>query len=240
MATSKKGPAKKHPTSRKSQTTTEKERPTSRKTQGKTRRPRSRAKAAESAGRDKAPLPVSLEEGVLIAKNPELFRHGLEALCSRLADTAVGQKDVRSVSVCLESGTCRLEFERKANDSEVANRFAEAIRTAASEWSKEGRPSANGGSWSSLMEFAVDGHASRWEMARPDQHELRLRNPVICKDRGLARRVARGLAHAPGVAACRATWWERELEVRFDPDKTSADQVVSAAEAAFRRALGRR
>src|SRR5262249_7995528 len=195
-------------------------------------------KAAETLGHDQAPRPASIEDGVLLARKPELFRHGHEAFCHRLADTVVGQDDVRSVMICLESGTCRVEFgPGKAIDSENAGHFAEAVRTAASAWSDDGNPSANGRAWVVLTEFSADGVASRWETVRQDHHEILLRNPVLCKDSALARRVARGLADAPGVSSCRATWWGRELDVRFDPGATSAGPVGSAAETAFRPAL---
>jgi uncharacterized membrane protein YbaN (DUF454 family) len=193
--------------------------------------------AAEARGRDEGEASVSERDGAVVMREPRLFRPGREAFCRRLADAAAGQKDVRSVHVCLASGTCRLEFEAgRATASEMAGRFAAAVHQAIPEGPGGSGPARRPG-WVALTVFPSGDSASVWETAREARGELRLRNPILRKDLGLARRVARDLSGAPGVASCRATLWGRDLEVRFDPDVTSTGPVVAAAEAAFRKIL---
>ena len=59
----------------------------------------------------------------------------------------------------------------------------------------------------------------------------------MARDRGLAEQVARELAHTPGVVSCRVTFWRRELDIRFDPERVTTIAAMSAAEGAYRKAL---
>ena len=186
---------------------------------------------------DEVRVSVSERDGVLVALEPQLFRPGREAFCRRLANAVGRQKDVRSVQACLTSGSCRIEFAAgQVGAAEMAGRFAEAVRAAISEGAVDGKPAGDRG-WATLTVFPADGAVSCWETTRQGRGDLRLRNPILRKDQALTRRVARELSGAPGVASCRATFWGRDLEIRFDPDVTSSDLVVSAAEDAFRRIL---
>jgi uncharacterized membrane protein YbaN (DUF454 family) len=198
-----------------------------------------RRKTTQAAGNADGEGRVSLceQEGVLVLREPELCRPGHEAFCRRLANAAGRQKDIRAVRICLASGTCRLEFAAgQVSAAEMANRFAEAVREAISAGMEGGGPGRDHG-WTALTVFPAGEAGSTWETTREGQGELRLRSPILDKDLGLARRVARELSGAPGVASCRATLWSRDLEIRFDPGVTSAGIVVSAAEDAFRRVL---
>src|SRR5690348_15714272 len=99
-----------------------------------TRKPRTVKKPRKTAtprgeGDDRASF--SEQDGVFVAREPELFRPGREAFCRRLANAAARREDVRSVRVCLASGTFRIEFEAgRATASEMASRFADAVREA--------------------------------------------------------------------------------------------------------------
>jgi uncharacterized membrane protein YbaN (DUF454 family) len=117
----------------------------------------------------------------------------------------------------------------------MAARFADAVRdaVAAGSFAAERR----GQSWTALTVFAAEGTASSWETIREGRGDLRLRNPILHKDMNLAQRVARELSEASGVMSSRATLWARDLEIRFDPDATSAVTLARAAEDAFERAL---
>lgn len=179
----------------------------------------------------------SEQDGILTAYEPELFRPGNEALCCRLAHAAARQADVRSVHVCLSSATCRMEFPSgEASDSEMAERFAAAVRAAVSEAPADPRRGFERG-WTALTLFPHDDTVSTWETIREGNGALILRNGILNKDSGLARHVARELAHASGIASCRVTLWARDLSVTFDPEATSPARVILAAEDAFRRTL---
>lgn len=180
----------------------------------------------------------SEEEGFLDVRDPGLFRPGREEFCRRLADAAAGQEGVRSVRVCLTSGSCRVEFKAgRVGPSEMAGRFEEAVRTAIARDQVAGSPDHRQPDWTSLMVFSPEEGGSTWETTREGQGSLRLRHRALLDKRGLARQVARGLADVPGIDLSRATIWGRDLEVRFDPERVTPVAVLLAAEGAYRRAI---
>jgi hypothetical protein len=180
---------------------------------------------------------ISEQDGVLAVRDPGLFRAGREGFCRRLANAAATREDVRSVHVCLASGTCRVEFAAGQVDAAgMADRFAESAREAVST-GREDATSARGREWTALAVFPAGEATSSWETIREGQGDVQLRNPILRKDAGLARRVARELSDSPGIESCRATPWGRDLEIRFDPGVTSSVALASAAEDALRRAL---
>lgn len=180
---------------------------------------------------------ISEHDGLLIAREPELFGPGREAFCRRLANAAVHQADVRSVRVCLASATCRLEFAAgQVSAADMANRFAASVHAAIP--NGEGSPQAGDpGGWTAMTLFRNGEAVSTWETTREGEGELRLRNPILHRDLGLARRVAQDLTGAAGIESARATFWTRDLEIQFDPATTSSIPVVSAAEDAFQHVL---
>ena len=201
----------------------------------KTEKKRKPARPTMGGGEDR--VSISEQDGVLVARDPDLFRPGHEKFSRRLAHAAATRKDVRSVRVCLASGTCRLEFAAgQVNASEMANRFAESVREAVAP-DRENATMAREHEWTALALFPAGEATSIWETIREGRGDLRLRNPILRKDLGLARRVARELSGAPGIHSCRARLWERDLEIRFDPEVTSASVLIPAVEDAFRRTL---
>ncbi len=206
-----------------------------RKRRGKTEGEPTPAPSASGRGDDR--VSISEQDGLLVVRNPDLFRPGHETFCRRLADAAVAREGVRAVHVCLASGTCRLEFAAgRVSAAEMAARFAESVREAIAAGKGETAP-ARGHPWTALTLFPAGDVTSRWETVREGPGVLRLRNPILREDSGLARRVAREFSGPPGLDSCRATFWGRDLEVRFDPDSTSGAALVSAAEGAYRRTL---
>ena len=201
----------------------------------KTARKPKPAPPAAGSGEDR--VSINEQDGVLAVRDPDLFRPGQEAFCRRLATAAATRKDVRAVHIGLASGTCRLEFAAGlVGAAEMAKRFAESVHEAISPGTRDAGPSREH-DWTALAVFPAGDVASTWETIRAGHGELLLRNPILRKDMGLARRVARALSGAPGIDACRATLWGRDLEIRLHPEMTSAEDLVSAAEDALRRTL---
>lgn len=196
-------------------------------------KPRAPVESGEGEGR----TPFAVADGVFSAHEPELFRPDCEALCCRLANAAARQPDVRAVHISLGSGTCRIEFDpERANAAQMAECFTRAVRAAVAEEPADARRGFERG-WTALSVFPHGKTVSTWETIREGEGEVRLRNRIVNKDSGLARRVAHELAHAPGVNSCRTAFWTRELDVRFDPATTSPGRLVAAAEEAFQQTL---
>jgi uncharacterized membrane protein YbaN (DUF454 family) len=179
-------------------------------------------------------------EGLLILRKPELFRPGREAFCRRLAEAAMRRGGVRSVRVCLASGTCRLQFPAgRASAPEMAGHFATAVDEALAAEAQDGVRPEGGRGWFALMAFAAAAGdpVSLWEASTERDGGLRLDNPRLRERPGLARRAAGELSAAAGVRSCRAAVWGGGLKVQFDPDVTDAGLVGWAAEDALRRAV---
>jgi uncharacterized membrane protein YbaN (DUF454 family) len=69
--------------------------------------------------------------GVVEIHDPRLLRHGREAFCRALVETAVARCGANRAEVCLGSSTCRMEFGPGRFDrSELASRTAAAVRMA--------------------------------------------------------------------------------------------------------------
>jgi hypothetical protein len=95
--------------------------------------------------------------GVLLLRNPELFRPGREEFCRRLADAAVRQEEVRTVRISLASGTCRIAFEPgRVDEAGMADRFTRAVRSAVDQGTRDGRSDGADAGWTSLVMFATD------------------------------------------------------------------------------------
>ncbi len=184
--------------------------------------------------------PVSFleDDGVLLLHNPELFRPGREAFCRRLADALVRQEGVRSVRISQESGTCRIDFEPgRVDEAGMAERFARAVRSAIDQETHDGRADGSAAGWTTLAVFSTGDGRSVWEVLDEGPGSIRLRNPLLRRDRSLARRVARTIRDLPGITASRATFWSHDLDLRFDPTVSNADAVIGAAEGTMRRIL---
>lgn len=189
---------------------------------------------------DEAGPPVSLSEddGVLLLRNPGLFRPGQEAFCRRLAEAAVGQEEVRSVQISLGSGTCRVDFEPgRVDAAEMADHFAAAVQAAIEPGPRGATADGEAGGWTTLVMFPAAEAPSAWEVVREARGSLRMRDRRPGHDRGSPRRIARAVADLPGVSSSRVTFWGRDLDVRYDPALIGPTTIVAAAERALRAGL---
>jgi hypothetical protein len=99
------------------------------------------------------------QAGLIEIHDPRLLRPGHESFCRALVRTAVACFEASRAEVCMQSSTCRLEFEPGRFDrTELARRVAESVRAAT--------PAARGGptkrhgagpAWTTLTAFATDG-----------------------------------------------------------------------------------
>jgi uncharacterized membrane protein YbaN (DUF454 family) len=200
------------------------------------RKPRVADQPVEAGDRGRSAT-FSEEDGILVVRDPSLFRSGREGFCRRLA-VAAGRVGVRSAQVSLASATCRLEFEAGRTDaSEMARCFVAALRATIDGIATTGPPSRRDHGWTSLAVFHDGEHTSTWEVVRERPGALRLRHPSLLQDRDLARRIAAELSEVPGIESSRATLLGGDLDVRFDPGRSSPISALSAAEATSRRAL---
>jgi uncharacterized membrane protein YbaN (DUF454 family) len=177
----------------------------------------------------------SERDGVLVVHDLELFRPGFEAFCRRLANAAARLGGVRSATICLTSGTCRLEFDGgRFTAAEMAEWFAEAVRNAV-----EAGPGAEAGrgGWTSLVTFSTEQGGATWETTRQGRGLMTLYQQSLAGDRGLARRDANELAGATGVKSCRVGLLSRDLELRFESDQVHPSAAYSLANAAYLRAI---
>jgi uncharacterized membrane protein YbaN (DUF454 family) len=175
-------------------------------------------------------------EGFLDVSDRSLFRPGFEGFCRRLAESAVGLGGVRSAFVCLASGTCRLAFDGgRFSPSEMAEWFAEAVRTAVQPRAEAEVPEPSG--WVSLLVFSRDEGGATWESTLEDRGRFRLRHQGLIGHRKLAHQVANELAQTPGVDSCRVAFWADELVVRFDRKGVCSSEALAIADRSCRRVL---
>jgi uncharacterized membrane protein YbaN (DUF454 family) len=174
-------------------------------------------------------------DGVLVVRDRELFRPGLEEFCRRLADSAAGLGGVRSASISLASGTCRLEFDAgQFAAPEMAEWFAEAVRKTVDQG--PGTEAGRGG-WISLTRFSAEDGGATWETTREVRGSFRVRHQGLASDRGLARRVASELADVTGVESCRVGLLRRDLDLKFNLEQVGSAEALSLANAAYLRTL---
>lgn len=182
---------------------------------------------------------ISLREddGVLTLRDPELFGPGREGFCRRLADAAIRQ-GARAVRISLGSGTCQIDFEPgQINPAAIAERVAEAVRSAIEPADHDGRADGSFAGWTSLVVFAKGQGKSAWEVVREERGSIRLRHRLLRRDGKIARRVARSLADQPGIESARSTFWSHDLEIQYDPERTNAFAIVGAADEVLGRIL---
>jgi len=169
--------------------------------------------------------------------DPRLFASESEAFCRALVESAVMSCGFRQAEISLSAAACRLEFDPGCLDrAQVAERAASAIRSAtrALRRSAEG-PLRAAPDWTSLTAFAT-GKSSRpslWETRAVEAGRLRLRHRALWR-RSLAERAAILLRAWPGVEDCRRIPGSAEVEIQFDIEVLSPEDVVLASEAALR------
>jgi hypothetical protein len=107
----------------------------------------------------------SEEQGVMTVRDRRLIRRGQEAFCRRLIVAAARQADVRSAQISLESSTCRVEFASgRLTASQMADRFAKAVREAVDGSPDDGRDGRGDVRWGALAAFPAGDAASLWEI----------------------------------------------------------------------------
>jgi uncharacterized membrane protein YbaN (DUF454 family) len=99
--------------------------------------------------------------GVIEIHDPRLLRADREAFCRAMVQAAVERFGATRAEVCVQSSTCRLEFEPgKFNQSELAHWVAEAVRAAIPALrSSSGTHDGSVAGGSILTAAAVDGHS---------------------------------------------------------------------------------
>lgn len=197
------------------------------------------AKTADGEeGVDAEPIRFSRDDGMLLLRNPDLFRYGRERFCNRLAQAAARQQHVRAVEISLPSPTCRIDFEPgRVDATAMANRFAEAVRSAIKPDAEDAPAEPRAAGWTTLLLFPSSEGRSAWEVWSLDAGSIRLRNRLLRNDSTLAKRVAGAVFALPGVISSGDTFWRHDLNVRFDPDRLSPEAIVGAAEQMLRQAL---
>lgn len=168
-----------------------------------------------------------------------LFAPGRQAFCRALLEAAVKHGAFTRGEICLETATCRLEFDPKRLDRvEVSAHASAAIRAAIPLLEASGRDLWRGAPpCASFSAFAgaEDARSSIWETRACSPTRLRLRNQgSFSHDTAIG---AAGLLRTwPGVVAsnCVPAMAAYELDVEFDPDFLTTADVVLAAEAALR------
>lgn len=184
--------------------------------------------------------PVSFDEddGVLLLRNPGLFRPGQEAFCRRLADAMIRQDEARAVRISLAEETCRIDFEPgRVDEAAMADRFAQAVRSAIDPEASDGQADGAGAGWTGLMMFPTGEGRSAWEIVREEPGSVRLRHRLLQRDSALAKRLSRAIGRMPGVTESRATFWSHDLDVHFDPARCEPAAIGWAAEESMRAIL---
>jgi hypothetical protein len=181
-------------------------------------------------------IQFSEEHGIVVVRDPRLFRRGHEAFCRRLVESAARQPGIRSASVALGSATCRVEFDTGWRSAEcMARRFAEIMNEAITELGCNKGPDEEAIDWAMVSAFPAGELVSCWQAVHESPDRLRLHNKVLRLDSSIARRVARALREVPGIVACRVASFGRDLTIAFDPSQRAALAVVDAAETCLRR-----
>ena len=105
----------------------------------------------------------SEQHGELVVRD-HAFSGADKSICRRLAIAAVGQGNVRSVQISLDSGACRMEFTAKRmSESQMAETFARAVKEATSGSSDESQADHHGLEWGTLAAFPAGETVSLWE-----------------------------------------------------------------------------
>jgi uncharacterized membrane protein YbaN (DUF454 family) len=181
-------------------------------------------------------IQFSKEHGIIEVRDRRLFRRGHEAFCRRLVESAARQPGIRSASVALGSGTCRLEFGgARRSEAKMARRFVEIVNEALSEPAIEETPGKPETEWATLLAFPAGEIVSCWQVSHDAVDRLRIQNAILHLDASLARRVARALREIPGIDSCAVDSFRRELRIAYDPSQRAALGVVEAAETCLQR-----
>jgi uncharacterized membrane protein YbaN (DUF454 family) len=175
----------------------------------------------------------------LCIRDSRLFAPDRQAFCRALLESAVADGAFRRGEICVESATCRLEFDPAGLDRvQVAQRAAAAIRAATPSLDV---PDHNlwrsGPDCKSVHAFATAerGLPSIWEIRVLRPARLRLRNRAHFGHE-MAIRLADLLRMWPGITLsnCVPAQFAHEFDVEFDPEILTPSDVVLAAEAALR------
>ncbi len=181
-------------------------------------------------------IEFSEKHGIVEVRDRRLFRRGHEAFCRRLVESAARQPGIRSASVALGSGTCRLEFGgARRSEERMARRFVEIVNEAIPELEREetsGKPEPD---WATLLAFPAGEIVSCWQVSHETADRLRIHNAILHLDASLARRVAKALREIPGIDSCGVDSLRRELRIGYDPGQRAALAVVEAAETCLQR-----
>jgi hypothetical protein len=173
---------------------------------------------------------------VIEVRDRRLFRRGHEVFCRRLVELAARQAGIRSASVALGSGTCRLEFGAgRRSQEKMANRFVEILSAALPELARQGHHGNPETDWATLLAFPAGHTVSCWQVAHEAANRLRIYNEILYGDASLARRVARALREIPGIMSCGVVSFGRELRIAYDPAQRADIAVVEAAETCLQR-----